>query len=203
MDNIKEIMPRITISGAHGVGKSTLVSALKEIPEIEKRFTFKDGVIRNIMKDRIKANEFGADNTQLLVLAKFLEYSTISNTILDKCSLDGLAYTAYLYENQEVRKTTLQVAESIFENIKYDIYFYIAPDFDIIHTGTPPANMEFRNRISELFEEYIQSYRLPVIRLTGKTEDRVKQVVDTIEAYDKWLKSETKEKEKYMNSVKV
>ena len=197
----RRFMPRISVSGPHGVGKSTLIAALKNTPKIEKRFTFKDGIIRSVTKNRIRTNEYGLDNTQLLVMAKFLEHSTIPNTILDKCSLDGLVYTAYLYENNQVKKSTLQVAESIFENVRYDIYFYIAPESAILATETPSNTMEIRNRISELFEEYIQAYKLPIIRLSGKLSERVSQFVETIDMYDKWVKAERKEHEKYMRSI--
>ena len=148
---------RISISGSHSTGKSTLIRALKEIPSIAERFVIKDEVLRDIKKLGININEYGTDETQRLVMSKFLEYSTIPNTILDRCALDGLVYTTYLYEKKQVKKSTLKIAEAIFENVRYDMYFYIAPEFDIVPDGVRSENFEFRDRVADLFEEYIDA----------------------------------------------
>jgi nicotinamide riboside kinase len=196
-------MPKIAISGSHSTGKSTVINALKDIPEISSRFTFKSEILRDIKKTGIKINEYGTDETQLLVLAKMLEYATIPNTILDRCLLDCLAYTAYLYEKGQVKKNTLKIAETLFENIKYDIYFYIAPEFDIIPDSVRSINFEFRDRVAELFEEYMESYKLNSVRLTGNVINRVDQFKNTLAAYDRWVKAELQSKEEFMNNFKL
>ena len=196
-------MPKISISGAHSTGKSTIINALKDIPTLSKRFAFKGEILRDIKKTGIRINEYGSDETQLLVLSKMMEYATIPNTILDRCMLDCLVYTAYLYENGQVKKNTLQIAEMLFEKIRYDIYFYIAPEFPIIHDGIRSENLEFRDRVAELFEEYMESYKLIPIRLSGNVEERVNCFINTIGMYDKWIMSENEEKQKFMESIKL
>ena len=192
---------RISISGSHSTGKSTLIRALKEIPSIAERFVIKDEVLRDIKKLGININEYGTDSTQLLVMSKFLEYSTIPNTILDRCALDGLVYTTYLYEKNQVKKSTLRIAEAIFENVRYDLYFYIAPEFNIVPDGVRSENFEFRDRVAELFEEYMVSYKLNAIRLTGSVKERVAQFIETLAAYDNWMKLEKKEKDAFIQSL--
>ena len=194
-------MPRICISGSHSTGKSTVINVLKEMPDLMKRFTFKTEILRDIKKTGIKINEFGSDETQMIVMAKHMEYATIPNTILDRGVLDGMVYTAYLYEKQQIKKSTLKIAEAIFENIRYDIQFYIAPEFDIVPDGVRSENTEFRDRVAELFEEYMESYRIIPIRLSGSVEQRVKQFMDTLTSYDKWIKMEAKEKAAYINEL--
>lgn len=191
-------MPRIAISGSHSTGKSTVINALKEIPALAKRFTFKGEILRDIKKTGLNINEYGSDETQRLVMSKFLEYSTIKNTILDRCALDGMVYTAYLYEKNLVTKSTLKIAEAIFENVRYDIRFYIAPEFEIVPDGTRSVNKEFRDRVAELFEEYMDSYKIIPVRLSGSVEQRVSQFIETLAAYDKWMAAEDKEKAEFM-----
>jgi nicotinamide riboside kinase len=195
-------MPKIAISGSHSTGKSTVIDVLKQIPSLSKRFTFKGEILRDIKKTGIKINEYGSDETQLLVLSKMMEYATIPNTILDRCMLDCLVYTAYLYEKGQVKKSTCQIAETLFEKIRYDIYFYISPEFPIVPDGTRSENSEFRDRIAELFEEYIEAYQLDVVRLTGSVENRVNQFMNAIDAYDRWLKMENKDKMDFIKSLK-
>jgi nicotinamide riboside kinase len=95
----------------------------------------------------------------------------------------------------------MKVAETVFENVRYDLYFYIAPEFDIVPDGIRSENTEFRDRIAELFEEYMLSYKLEAIRLTGTVDQRVTIFTDTLAAYDKWMANEIKEREAYMASV--
>lgn len=181
-------MPRIAISGSHSTGKSTIINALKEITSITNRFTIKMEVLRDIKRMGININEYGTDETQRLVMARFLEYSTIPNTILDRCTLDGLVYTTYLFEKKQVSKDTLRIAEAIFENVNYDMYFYIAPEFDIVPDGVRSENFEFRDRIAELFEEYMAIYKLYPVRLTGTVEQRVSQFIENLNMYDNAIK---------------
>lgn len=192
---------RISISGSHSTGKSTVIEALKANKSISKRFTFVQEVLRSIKKAGFNINEMGNDNTQMLVMSKFLECATMDNVILDRCALDGLVYSAYLFEKGQIRKNTLKIAESIFENVRYDIMFYIAPEFDIVPDGTRSVNVEFRDRIAELFEEYMEAYKIEPVRLTGTVEERASQFIDTIAAYDKWIKAENKEKTEFIKSL--
>lgn len=183
-------MPKIAISGSHSTGKSTLINALKEIPSITNRFVFKGEILRDIKKAGIDINEYGSDDTQRIVMARFLEYSIIPNCIIDRCAMDGLVYTTYLYERNQVSKKTLRIAEAIFQNVRYDMHFYIAPEFDIVPDGIRSENVEFRDRIAEIFEEYFQSYNIEPLRLTGDVENRVNQFTSALEAYDKWIEDE-------------
>jgi len=194
-------MPLIAISGSHSTGKSTVIEKLKENKTIAERFQFKGEVLRDLKRMGIAINELGTDETQRLVLSKFLEYSTSQNTILDRCSLDGLVYTAYLYEKGQVTKNTLHIAEAIFENVHYDIHFYIAPEFNIVPDGIRSENSEFRDRIAELFEEYIESYNLMPRELTGTVEERSAQFIDTIKKYDEWIKMEEKDRQSPLKTV--
>jgi len=194
-------MPRISISGSHSTGKSTVIDALKKIPSLTNRFEFKGEVLRSIKKLGHNINELGTDDTQALVMAKFLEYSTLKNVILDRCALDGLVYASYMYEKNLIKKSSLKIAESIFENVRYDIMFYIAPEFSIVPDGVRSENYEFRDRIAELFEEYMESYKLEPIRLTGSVDERVVQFLDTLDKYDTWMKEEVKEKDEFIKSL--
>lgn len=190
-DNIiiarKEIM-NICISGAQGTGKSTLLRALQDNPDTVREFIFLGNTTRSTAAAGVDINEKGSDRSQLYVLSRHLENYAIGNAIYDRGALDGLVYTAYLYEKGQVSKSTLRIAEAVFENLKYDILFYIEPEFEIEDDKVRSTNIEFRDRIVELFEEYMESYGMIPIRLKGSVEDRVKQVESTIEAYKQYLK---------------
>jgi len=185
---------KIAISGAHSTGKSTFIDEIRNNVVLAKNYIFNGNTTRNAKKKGVAINEAGSDESQLLVFAHHLENYIPKNVILDRCALDGLVYTTYLYERKQVSKETLQIAEAIFENLKYDIIFYIKPEFDIVKDGVRSTELEFRDRIVELFDEYIESYRIPVIPLTGSVDERVDAVLATIESYESFQQRE-KEKE--------
>lgn len=184
---------RITLSGAQCTGKSTLIDELKNIPEISDKFKFKGEILRDLRKQGIKINEQGTNETQLLVLSKMIENATLQNTILDRCALDSLVYTMYLYEKGQVSLETLRLAEAVFENIKYDICFYLPIEFDIVLDGVRSENNEFRNRIDELFREVINLYHYPVINLEGSIQERVDIFKQVLEMKRKWEENAHKE----------
>lgn len=182
---------KIAVTGAHCTGKSTLVEELQKIPEIAKQFTFRGNITRKVKKEGKQINENGDDETQLLVISQHIENSIPKNVILDRCALDGLVYTTYLYEKGKVSKQTLRIAEAVFENLHYDILFYIKPEFEIIKDGVRSTGKEFQDRVAELFEEYIEAYNLPVILISGTVKERVKAITETIAHFQKHQKEQS------------
>lgn len=182
----------VSISGAQGTGKSTLLTYLSDDSELTQEFQFKGNTTRSIRDMGIAINENGSDASQLLVAAKHLEHYALDNVILDRCALDGLVYTAYLYEKGLVNKRTLRIAETIFENLRYELMFYIEPEFAIDDDNVRSTNTEFRDRIVELFEEYMEAYRIEPIRLTGSVVERADQIKSAIRAYQKYLEDTRK-----------
>ncbi len=179
---------KIAITGAHSTGKSTLVDALSQDTALKKRYIFRGNITRSIRESGISINEAGSESSQLLVLAKHLEHYVPENIILDRCALDGLVYTAYLFERGMVSRDILRIAEAIFENLKYDLIFYLTPEFEIVDDKVRSTDLTFRDRVAELFDEYIDSYKLNVIHLTGSIEERVTQFKSALKDHDKMLK---------------
>lgn len=185
---------RLTISGAQSTGKTSVITELFQDSSINNRFDLRDQTTRNIVRDKLgfgklPINEQGTDLTQLLICSQHLiNYAggALRDTIYDRCALDGLVYTTYLYDKKQVTKETLRIAESIFDNTKYDIMFYIPPEFPIISDGERSTSQQFRDEICELFDEYIESYNVKIGLLTGSIQDRTKQVIETIKSYDSY-----------------
>lgn len=189
---------RICISGAQGTGKSTLLQALKN-HEAFKDFIVRDETTRNVLRGslgmpKIEINELGGDDSQRLIIAQHLANSINAHgprVLYDRCALDGLVYTTYLYNHQRANKETLRLAESVFQNVKYDAICYIPPEFSLIDDGERSIDKDFQREIVELFEEYIESYRIPVARLTGTVDERVSQVVTLVSDFNKAVESFT------------
>ena len=171
----------IAFSGAQSSGQSTLLQACKKLDEC-KDYTFVDEVTRRIKRNNnTEINNTASDYnyTQTLIIADHTKNATMSNTILDRCFLDGYVYTQYLKEQGKVSKTVQAFACKMYENYigYYDIIFYTDSNIPLVDDGVRSVDKKFRDRIIELFEGEI-SYRLRsmninVVKLSGSVNDRI------------------------------
>lgn len=170
---------KIALSGVQCVGKSTLLKEMENDP-LFKDYNVIFECIRSI-KDKIKINEDGDENTQITIM-KIHEYnSKIPNQILDRCALDCMAYTIYAWKHNKIDTNTFNYIKDLYNNIinKYDVIFYIRPEFDIIPDGVRSLNLEFRDEVLEYFEELIKDLNNVVV-LTGTVENRMNIIKNVI-----------------------
>jgi len=174
---------RIGISGAQSVGKTTLLNVLRS----EKLFSdFKvcNEVTRRVNSYGLPINENGSDNTQRLIMHEHIVNVFMnSHFIADRTALDGVVYTHYLHENGKVSDETMTYVSDIFFKLipYYDRLFYIRPEFEIKNDGIRSIDLKFRDRIVELFDEYIDSYLLVTV-VRGSVRERVGIVMEEVKA---------------------
>jgi nicotinamide riboside kinase len=176
---------KIAISGAHCTGKTTLVNALKDSGKYND-FIFRSNLLRGLKELGIPINELGNTTTQLYVMTKFYEFlHTPGDAILDRCVLDGMAYTMYFYP--EMSENMQSAFERIFEEIifKYDAICYVEPELDLIDDGVRSIDKNFYDQVVLNFEILIDEYNIPVHRISGSVEKRVKQVNKIINSLKK------------------
>lgn len=167
----------ISFSGAQSTGKTTLLNKLKEDKNLSN-YKFIDEITRNIQRKGYKINEMGDSETQKLIMDSHLENSEFENAILDRCSLDGLCYTEYLYNKGNISEDVMNYTRDVFEKTikKYDIIFYLKPEFEIVNDNVRSTDKEFQNEIVKLFDKNIEKYNINVIQLTGSIEERLETI---------------------------
>lgn len=172
----------IAFTGTQSTGKTTLLNKLREDKDFEG-FTFIDEITRNVGKAGMKINENGTDATQIAIMNAHVANSYKDNAIMDRCALDGVVYTEWLYNEGKVTENTYKYAENIYRSLinKYDYIFYLEPEFALVDDGVRSANIEFRDMILELFRKRIAKDRVKVIQLTGSVEERVSQLKKAME----------------------
>jgi len=170
---------KIAFTGAQSTGKTTL---LNEVKYILPDYSFIDEITRSVVSDDIKINEGGTDKTQMLIMKSHFKNSLISNTVMDRCALDGVVYTRYLYNRGQVTEEMMDYAEQVFESIidTYTHIFYLVPEFDIVDDGVRSIDIDFRNQVVDLFNKYIEECEVPIIRITGNLQERVTQIKEAI-----------------------
>tara|TARA_R100000008_G_C3568005_1_gene160291 strand:- start:625 stop:1152 length:528 start_codon:yes stop_codon:yes gene_type:complete len=173
---------KIAFTGAQSTGKTTLLNELKKDRDIILQYDFRDEITRRMQKKGLAINESGNDITQLLIMNSHIKNSLIDNVIMDRCALDGLVYTDWMYDKKKVSHWVREYAEHVFNLLidKYDHIFYLVPEFSLEDDGIRSTNLQFRDDIVDLFDHYIKEYKIPVTKLTGSVEQRLNKVMETI-----------------------
>ena len=173
---------KIAFTGAQSTGKTTLLEAIKQNEEFRYKYEFIDEITRRMIKKGLKINEEGSDTTQLLIMNEHIKNILYPDVIMDRCLLDGVVYTKWLYQKNNVSKWVWEYAQTVFEQYinRYDYIFYLTPEFGIVDDGVRSIDVAFRDEIADLFEQYITTASIPVISLTGTVEERLDKFYITI-----------------------
>lgn len=171
-----------SFSGAQSTGKTTLLNKFHN--DYPNDFYFIPEVTRYVKKEyNLPINESGSDLTQQLICLEHLRNAYrkyTKNAILDRCSLDGLVYTRWLYEKDQVERPTLLLAQDIFNKTisRYDVIMYTSPDeVPIVDDGERSIDVNFRNGIIDWFDHYITYIPTSkIVKIKGTVEERVKQI---------------------------
>lgn len=178
----------IALSGAQCVGKTSLLNRLKEMDEDKGWcFDYKKEVVRKIVKEfKISVNDDGDNMTQFLIMYSHYKIASESEyryIVTDRCALDCHAYSTYLYRHGKISKFAYDESSDMLKNLKdkYNVIFYIAPEFDIVDDGFRSLDLKFQTDIHNIFLEIIKEYDLTnIVYIKGSVEERI----DTI---SKWI----------------
>jgi len=178
----------VSFTGAQSTGKTTLLNILKSK---NKDINFIDEVTRRINREYdLPINESGSTLTQLMIIADhvaniFRKYDS-DLVILDRCIIDGLVYSEWLYDNNNISISMIDLATEIYHSIykKYDIIFYTDPkDVELVDDGERSIDKQFRDDIISSFNYRIKSLNNVVV-LSGTVEERLETVKKTFEKYN-------------------
>lgn len=172
----------IAITGAQGTGKTTLLNELRKNNALSTTFTFVSEITRHLKAKGFEINEAGNDATQIAIMQAHVDTTSLINAIMDRCALDGLVYSTYLFEHGQINAETMEYVRETFVSLvdRYGLIFYIRPEFKLVDDSIRSVNTEFRDRVRELFDQYISYYKLPVIILHGSVEERLGQIYDEL-----------------------
>lgn len=174
---------RIYITGAHGVGKSTTIKLLRRVPFFRKMKLVPSA------REKIKAaglthSENATALTQELYMNHCLEHSDDLDNIFDRCVIDVMAYTAYLYYDGRIEddlfKEHLNVIDEFNKKLgPSDFVFFIRPEFPLPDDGWRSSNVDLQKKVDENIQDILMTFKIPHITLHGNPYRRVFQIVRT------------------------
>jgi nicotinamide riboside kinase len=169
---------KIGFCGTMSVGKTTLVNALKELPEF-KDYTFATERSKYLRDLGIPLNTDSTIKGQMVFLAERASELMCENIITDRTVIDVIAFTKlaksipyYMGDQFEA------LAANLFR--EYDYMFYISPEgVELEDNGVRTIDPQYREDIDKRINKTINRYshKLPrLYRISGTTEERIQQI---------------------------
>lgn len=158
------------------VGKTTLVNALKNVPEF-KDYHFATERSKYLNSLGIPLNTDSTLKGQNIFLAERCAELMNENLITDRTVIDVIAFT-------KLAKSISYIDGDAFEEYakrfirEYNYIFYISPEgIAIEDNGVRETDELYRNEIDLNIKQLLAKYQPWHHVLTGSTEERVKQVL--------------------------
>jgi hypothetical protein len=169
---------RIGLCGTMSVGKTTLVNALKELPEF-KDYMFRTERSKYLMEQGIPLNTDSTLKGQLVFLAERSLELLQENIITDRTIIDVMAFARASNSMDHSEKYDFeQVATLLIKD--YDYIFYVSPEgVDMEDNGVRETDQEYRQLIDFTITNFIKSKKFLIKNygiLEGPTEERIKQL---------------------------
>ncbi len=173
---------KIGLVGTVSVGKTTLVNALKELPQF-KDYHFATERSKYLRDLGIPLNTDSTLKGQTMFLAERVSELMRENLITDRTVIDVMAFTNASKSIKEADKISFEEYARNFIN-EYDYIFYVTPlGVEIEDNGVRETNAEYRDKIDTTIKGFCQLYNHRIKKfhmISGTTEERIKQIMEVI-----------------------
>jgi len=173
---------RIGFCGTISVGKTTLVNALKELPEFNgyKFQTERSKYLRDL---GIPLNTDSTLKGQIIFLAERASELSQKDIITDRTIIDVMAFTRLAKSIPYFMADNLNDAVAPLLR-EYDYIFYVSPEgVEIEDNGVRTIDAKYRNKIDKEIQKLLfqHKHKIPhYSELSGTTEERIKKIKQVI-----------------------
>lgn len=169
---------KIGFCGTMSVGKTTLVNALKELPEF-KDYTFRTERSKYLMELGIPLNNDSTTKGQAVFLAERASELMQENIITDRTIVDVMAFAkASKSMNYYDAEKFCEFARTMLH--EYDYLFYVSSEgVEMENNGVRETDLKYRETIDFIIKQQLDSNKHRIknlIRIKGTTEERISQV---------------------------
>ena len=173
---------KIGLCGTMSVGKTTLVNALKDVPEF-KNYVTRTERSKELMAMGIPLNTDSTLKGQTVFLAERASELMQENIITDRTVIDVMAF-AQASKSMDWPDKEAFYAYAIRLIREYDYIFYVSPEgVEIEDNGIRETDADYRNEIDIIIRHILsqQKHRIKNYGvLEGSTEERIKQMLEAL-----------------------
>ena len=173
---------KIGFCGTMSVGKTTIVNALKELPEF-KEYEFRTERSKYLRDLGIPLNTDSTVKGQFVFLAERASELFHDNIITDRTVIDVMAFTRLAKSiPYYMADDVCQAASYLIK--EYDYIFYISPKgIEIEDNGVRTIDPEYRKEVDLEIKGLLNKYSSTsqrIIKLKGSTEERIQKIKQTL-----------------------
>jgi hypothetical protein len=173
---------KIGFCGTMSVGKTTLVKALKKLPEF-KNYTFRTERSKYLMELGIPLNTDSTVKGQTIFLAERASELMQENIITDRTVIDVMAFALSATSISHIQAEDFtNFANHLIQ--EYDYLFYVSPEgVEVEDNGIRTTDLEYRKKIDTEIRILLRKYNHKIknfIEIKGSTEERMKQVKEAL-----------------------
>jgi nicotinamide riboside kinase len=169
---------KIGFCGTVSVGKTTLVNALKELPEFAD-YNFATERSKYLRDLGIPLNTDSTLKGQFVFLAERASELFQENIITDRTIIDVMAFTRLAKSIPYFMADNLNDAVSHLLR-EYDYIFYVSPEgVEIEDNGVRTIDPKYRNKIDKEIQRLLLQHKHKIPRyheLSGTTEERIQKI---------------------------
>lgn len=173
---------KIGLTGTMSCGKTTLVNALKELPQF-KDYKFATERSKYLRDLGIPLNTDSTLKGQTIFLAERVSELMHENLITDRTVIDVMAFTQAAKSIKPADKTSYEEYARNFIN-EYDYIFYVSPEgVEIEDNGIRTIDAEYRDQIDYIIKGlcHLYNHRMSNFHMiSGTTEERINQILETV-----------------------
>ena len=173
---------KIGLCGTMSVGKTTLVNALKDIPEF-KGYITRTERSKELMAMGIPLNTDSTVKGQAVFLAERASELMVEKIITDRTIIDVMAFAKCSESMYPVEADDFCSFASHMLN-EYDYIFYVSPEgVEIEDNGIRETDADYRKLIDQNIQLLIIKYRHKIknlVEIKGSTEERIKLIKQAI-----------------------
>ena len=166
---------KIGFTGTMSVGKTTLVNALKELPEFEN-YTFRTERSKYLRDLGIPLNTDSTIKGQIIFLAERASELLQPRIITDRTIIDVMAFTKLA---ESIPHYIGDQFETLASNLvrEYDYIFYISPKgIPIEDNGVRTTDIEYRDKVDKEIQRILKERAPQHIELYETTEERIQKI---------------------------
>ena len=173
---------KIGLCGTMSVGKTTLVNALKELPEFAD-YNFATERSKYLRDLGIPLNTDSTLKGQFVFLAERCAELMNENIITDRTVIDVMVFTkAAKSINYYEAEAFCGLAKNLLH--EYDYIFYVSPEgVEMEDNGVRETDLKYRETIDNIIKLvlYRSNHKIKkLVELSGTTEERIAKMKETI-----------------------
>ena len=176
---------KIGLCGTMSVGKTTLVNALKKLPEF-KDYNFRTERSKHLMSLGIPLNTDSTLKGQLVFASERAAELMQEKIITDRTIIDVMAFCSLSKSMSKIEKDNIN--NTLWHLIQeYDIIFHIDDlSIPIEDNGVRETDKDYRLAIHKKISSILGMHKwMPgkVVTISGTTEERINKIKSTIASY--------------------